>query len=68
MGNCWKGISEEQLTDTEKRMLTHSDIPLEEFEFKNVVVDEITGDYVRTIEVGNVSGDSIFILTNFVNN
>jgi hypothetical protein len=50
MGN---GISEDKLSKSEAKILTYSDMALEEFELKKVIIDE-KGNYVRTIEVGQV--------------
>ncbi len=53
MGNTWKGISDESLLETERRLLSFSGIGLEEFEFRDVVIDE-SGTAIRTILLGDV--------------
>ena len=53
MGNAWKGVSEDKLVSSEKKMLSYSGLPIESFTFKNVVIDA-KGNHVRTIEVGEV--------------
>jgi len=54
MGNSWKGISDAKLKETEKKMLSYSGIPLDEFSVKDVVIDE-DGSYVRTMVTGDSS-------------
>jgi hypothetical protein len=39
MGNAWKGISDEKLVDAERRMLSYSGIPLEDFKIDDVEID-----------------------------
>ena len=64
MGNFWKGISDEQLQESEKKILAYSGISIEEFNLKRVEIDE-KGNYVRTIEVGDVRySNKIFSLQN----
>lgn len=53
MGNTWTGVSDEKLVEFEKKLLTYSEIPLDEFELSNVVIDG-DGNFVRTIQVGDV--------------
>ncbi len=50
MGNAWKGISDEKLYESEEEMLKFSNIPISEFDRKNVYIDE--ENYIRTIQVG----------------
>lgn len=40
MGNTWKGISEDALTNSMRALLGYSGLPLDEFEIKDVVIDE----------------------------
>ena len=47
MGNFWAGVSDDELTEAETRLLKHSGIPMEEFEIRNVEVDE-DKNYIRT--------------------
>lgn len=54
MGNSWKGINEVTLLESEKKILSYSGIPLEEFKIENVNIGE-DGSYVRTTSVGDVS-------------
>ena len=54
MGNCWKGISDERLAESEQRIIGLTGMKLEDFELTNVIINE-QGDYARTIRCGNVS-------------
>ena len=54
MGNTWTGANDERLLETEKKMLEYSGIELSNFEIKNIVIDD-EGNFVRTMEVGDVS-------------
>jgi len=40
MGNTWKGISDQELTEAEQRIISFSGIPHEDFEFQNVIIDD----------------------------
>lgn len=53
MGNTWKGISEDRLKETEKAVLLLSGIPYEEYDIKEVVIDD-QGNSVHTLHVGKV--------------
>jgi hypothetical protein len=54
MGNQWSGRDEKALFAAERQMLIYSGISLEHFESKNVVIDKV-GNYIRTLQVGDVS-------------
>jgi hypothetical protein len=45
--NCWTGISHKKLEKTEKLILAYSGIPIEEFDIKDVVIDD-EDNFVRT--------------------
>lgn len=51
MGNFWKGISDEELLETERQMLSYSGVDYSLFRFVNVVIDD-ERNYVRTIHLG----------------
>ena len=52
MGNSWKGISDEKLDLYEKQIFTFSGLSEDEFEIKNVIIDE-QGNFIRTVTCGN---------------
>ncbi|CDW82640.1 UNKNOWN [Stylonychia lemnae] len=51
MGTAWSGVSESQFQTYERRMLSHTGIPLQNFEIFNVIIDN-KRNYVRTVRVG----------------
>lgn len=54
MGNCETyAITEDNLKIAEQRMLAFTGVPIEEFNIRNVVVDD-EGNYIRTFELGDV--------------
>lgn len=53
MGNSHV-ISEDKLIEAERKVLSFSGIPYDNFNIHNVVIDE-DGNYMRTVEVGDVS-------------
>lgn len=40
MGNCWKGVSDERLAESELKIMALTGIPKEEFEIFNVKINE----------------------------
>ena len=48
MGNFWKGVSDEKLLDSEKKLLSFTGYDYEDFDISNVVIDDV-GNYARTI-------------------
>ena len=48
MGNCWTGTSKQKLDESEKTMLKHSGISLDEIDVSDVIIDD-KGNYIRTI-------------------
>ncbi|CDW84782.1 UNKNOWN [Stylonychia lemnae] len=54
MGNTWKGISEAELQETERKVLSYSGLDYDNIFIENVVVDDF-GNYARTIHIGDRS-------------
>lgn len=62
MGNCWTGLSQAKFEEYEKKMLSYSGLRMpEDFDIKNVVIDS-SGNYIRTIEVGDPSKQTIVLV------
>ncbi len=51
--SCWRGISDKKLKDYEEELIKLSGIPLDEFFRYNIEI--ANGDYLSTLEFGNVS-------------
>ena len=56
MGNFWKGISDDSLTQAEVSLLTRAGLKPEEYKMHNIIVDDLNQEhYLHCVEIPNPS-------------